>query len=523
MKPRLLVTVAVAAAIASVFVATSGAARERAAATIPQVTVGFVGGPGAYPGLDFSRAGAAGAYPFSGLAQESLLVPVKGGALRPALASSFTQPNPSVFVFRLRHGVRFSDGSVMTSADVVNSLNYWRRPTSQDAYAYTSVKSIRAVGPWTVTITLKHPDASLISNLANFAGSIFEKKFFDAHKATFGLPGTLTVGTGPFVPVSFDPTRGIEYKANPHYWGGKVAIQHLSIKFFADETSEALAFRAGEIDAAFLISNAKAFSSTANTKVLGFPGCGETDFAMNVQVAPWSDIHVRRAVAYAINRQSYISANGGYSTPNYYIYPVVLLRALGSAAQVSTALQSIPVYKYDLAKAKAELAQSAYPHGFSATLPEPSSLSQDSQILVGQLQAIGIHLTIQSVTDAEWFKVTEGPIAHRPPNVMASGCSGIIDPSFYNWMLGTAAPGGFNYAAYYPAAWAKLISQSLTITNSAKRLAVYAKMLKMLGTDVPYVPIYLVDEKLAISKKFSWPTFDKNWVARPWALGIKTK
>src|SRR5262249_18103041 len=151
-------------------------------------------------------------------------------------------------------------------------------------------RSITALNKYTVRIVLKHKDATLLSNLANFQGSVFEKAYQQAHKTTFGQPGTMVIGTGPFVPVSFDPTTGIEHKATPHYWGGKVGIQHLSIKFFSDETSEALAFRAGEIDVAFLIVDARAFASTAHTKVTGYPGCGGGVFAMNTGQAPWSDI-----------------------------------------------------------------------------------------------------------------------------------------------------------------------------------------------------------------------------------------
>jgi peptide/nickel transport system substrate-binding protein len=62
-------------------------------------------------------------------------------------------------------------------------------------------------------------------------------KFFEAHKSTFGNPGTLIMGTGPWELDSFDPTSGAELAANPSWWGGKVPIQHISVKIFSNETS----------------------------------------------------------------------------------------------------------------------------------------------------------------------------------------------------------------------------------------------------------------------------------------------
>src|SRR5262249_39840417 len=158
-----------------------------------------------------------------------------------------------------------------------------------------------------------------------------------AHKATFGQPGTLVMGTGPFVPVSLDPTTGEELQANAHWWGGPVPVQHISVKFFADEQSLALAFRGGAIDVDPAVLDAAGFQARAATKVITAPGSGSRLFSMNVQRAPWSDVHVRRAVAYAVNRQDIISGDSGpgLGTPNYYLIPRVLLASLGTPSQIT--------------------------------------------------------------------------------------------------------------------------------------------------------------------------------------------
>ena len=230
-------------------------------ATIPLLRVGTTGSTSTLDPL--TTQGCATDY--CGLFMERLMKFAPDGKLEPQLAASMSEPNSDTYVFDLRHGVTFWDGNEMTSADVVASLEYQEAPGSETATYYTDVKSITADGPYTVVVALKQPNSIWPQNMA-YEGVIFEKSFQEAHKATFGQPGTLVMGTGPWEVDSFDPTTGIELSANPHWWGGKVSIKHISFKFFATETSEALAMRAGEIDAAFP-SDGSTFATASGAKV----------------------------------------------------------------------------------------------------------------------------------------------------------------------------------------------------------------------------------------------------------------
>src|SRR5262249_34025957 len=160
------------------------------------------------------------------------------------------------------------DGNELTATDVANSLNYERYPTAQSAFLYTSVKNVAAVGRYTVVVTLRRPDPNW---RLGGGGLIFEKKFADEHKGTFGSPGVLLMGTGPWMPISFDPTSGVELAANPHWWGGRVGVKRISVKFFQDQNSMALAFRAGEIDVTMQLPDPRSFAGTAGTTPLTAP------------------------------------------------------------------------------------------------------------------------------------------------------------------------------------------------------------------------------------------------------------
>src|SRR5262249_13888311 len=127
------------------------------------------------------------------------------------------------------------------------------------------------------------------------------------------------------------------------------------------------AFRAGQIDVAFP-GDSRGFAATSGAKIISVPATRQGMFTMNTKAAPWNDVHVRRAVAYALNRDDIIEAAGGGAVPDYTIIPPSQLMTLASKAQVAKLVNSLPTYRFDLAKAKAELAKSAYPNGFSARL-----------------------------------------------------------------------------------------------------------------------------------------------------------
>jgi peptide/nickel transport system substrate-binding protein len=102
--------------------------------------------------------------------------------------------------------------------------------------------------------------------------------------------------------------RGAELSANDRYRRGRPQIRRISIKFFANENSMALALRAGEIDVAPQVTGAAAFAATSGARLTSVPSCQHVFFSMNTKVAPWNDVHVRRAAGYALNRTDLVRA-----------------------------------------------------------------------------------------------------------------------------------------------------------------------------------------------------------------------
>jgi peptide/nickel transport system substrate-binding protein len=521
MKIRALAaaTLALVTAAVTACSGTASAPGPAAGAAIPLLRVGL---PFSFTSLDITKNTNTSI--ISNLGLESLLKFGPQGQLEPNLATSWSQTSPVTYVYHLRHGVKFWDGHPFTSADVVYSLNYDRAPGSWLAFAFTAVKTITATGPYTVTVTLSQPDASWQYVPAEQSSYIFEKAFQQAHRATFGEPGTLIMGTGPWIINSFDPTKGVELTANPHWWGGKVPIQHITVTFYSSETSEALAFRAGQIDFAPYVDSPKSFAATSGATLLNASSCDNGFFSMNTTQPGWDDVHVRRAVAYALNRADIIAARGGYAQPLYTLTPPSLLLSVASQSQVNALMNSLPLYQYNLAKARQEMAESAYPHGFTTTVLSDTA-SDDvniDQVIVAELAKIGIRAQLKQMPDAAWTATETGPASGREAALSQGGCFQ-PDPGTYSDFLGSvnAQQGSWNMAEYTPQVVNTLLAQGIATSNPGQRFAVYSKLFQQLQADEPYVALYASEYSGAISSKLSDPGFSQWMWSIPWALTIR--
>jgi peptide/nickel transport system substrate-binding protein len=499
-----------------------GSGNSGSGSTTSQFTVGM---DPAVTTLNFDKSNIG--YQLAGLALEPLLIASKSGRLVPWLAQSWKQTSPTTYVYNIRRGVKFSDGSPLTATDVAFSLNYYRQPGSLDAYNFpTTLKSITATGPYTVTVTLTKPDAAWAVVPAGDPMGIFEKKFYEAHKSTFGQPGTGVVGTGPWEFTSYNGTTSATLTANPHYWRGKVNIKKVSVQFFSSETSEALAFRDNEIQLAFPIDN-KSFASTAGTNLTTVPSYAvQGQFAMNVFQPPFNNVHVRLAVAYALNRTDLINAWGGYADPVYQFLTAGLLENIGSPAQVESILKTVPTYSYNLAKAKAEMAESPYKNGVSATISVESAGSYPnvSQAIQAELAEIGIHLKLDVMTiDAQTANMTS---ANRVGILTAFTYSGSVsrDPGeAFDFQMGQAniSAGNWNTDNWAPTPVNNLINEGFLTTNNAQRLQIYGEIDKAYAQAAPLIPIFNEDATVALASGYTWPQFNGYYYdLGPWLLGV---
>jgi ABC-type transport system substrate-binding protein len=168
----------------------------------------------------------------------------------PDLASSWTFSSDSKSVtFTLRSGVKFDDGTSLTSADVKASLERVLNPKTGAAAAsnISTVASISAPTPQTVTLKLTHPDFSILYGLTTTNLSILP-----ASAITAGTIASKPDGTGPFTFVSWSPGTSLTLAKNPSYWGGAPSIKQVVFRTIPDEQSVASALQAGTVQMGLL-------------------------------------------------------------------------------------------------------------------------------------------------------------------------------------------------------------------------------------------------------------------------------
>lgn len=458
---------------------------------------------------------------------ERLLKFDENGKPTPQLALRWTTPDPKTYEFKLRQGVKFWNGHPLTADDVANSLNYERNPKNNSSIALKNVEDVTALAPDTVRIALKSPDSSLPSALAA-SGVIFEKAFQQQAGANFGKPGTLTMATGPFKIDSFNGKDDIQLSANPTWWGGKVNVKKVAVKLIPEDTAGALAIRSGSIDVGVGYGDPRVMESSLGnggkaTKVIS--PASIKYISLNTKLAPLDDIHVRRAIAYATDRQGYIDASGG-GKPLYTIITPIQLQQIASQADAEALVKSLPATTFDVAKAQAEMAQSKYPNGFSTEIHCPDFGIAECQVMAAQLGKIGIKLKASQVPVLKYINETQESSKH--PFVYGYiGCTGPDPSGCLGYLLGKDQLNQLNSAQYDPPGMDALVKSGVTATDPAKRFSIYGEILKKIADDVPYVTYQLPVYTIMLSNKYEWPAIDEinsdPIFYTPWILNLRAK
>lgn len=466
------------------------------------------------------------------LAVQSLVEFESGGKLKLGLASSEEHPNPTTYIYKIRSGVRFSDGKPLTVADVLFSFS---RADGKESLVikglWSDVASYYASGNSAVVIKLKRPEAAWPSIFA-MSSQVIEKAQADkVSEKDLGTPGHLPIGTGPWKLDSYQPEISVRLSRNPYWKGQRQPAQTITISVFKEETGLALALRSGAIDGAFGYLTPKPFENIPGARQITAPSASNAYLGINPTFPPFNNIHVRRAIAYATDVKGMMKAIFGagtnLATEATSFFPTSLLgENIGSASTIDKLIRSLPKYEFNLAAAKRELAQSPYPNGFTTVIdaqPDESFPVLIAQVLSSDLAKIGVKATVRLVQADEITTMSGKKVTIYP-----SGLGSLYpDPNFLlASMLRSAetlpSGSGLNWAEYHNEEVEKLIEQQSEIVDPHARLKLIGKLLQIEEAELPYRPLFSPDYYLTLSDKYVFPTF--SWwttLVTPWALNVK--
>ncbi len=386
------------------------------------------------------------------------------------------------YTFELRDGLKFSNGTDVTAEDAVFSLNRHLQVGGPLAIA-AKVDSVKAKDNKTLVITLKEPYTPFISELSNFSNGILPNNFGGVSEEEFFKK---PVGTGPFVVDKWDPAGDLTFSKNPNYWQkGKPYIDKLVYKLIEDDSQAINQLKAGEVNAieSLALQNANEIKDGAETKVVTNGSWVTEQLFFNTLDEHFSDVHVRRALALALDREGLTKAlTFGYAQTANSLLPTTI---------PYNANDTIKPLNFDVTAAKEELAKSKFPNGFTTKLLVASGNStraQEAQIIQAAAQAIGIKIEIESV---ELATFRERFFAYNFSAMLNSGQAD--SPEANSIIAFQTDPNGFSksyWTHYTNNDVTKLLYEGQKTPDGNERAKIYSTLLQTLADEVPYIPLY---------------------------------
>ncbi|MCJ1702226.1 MULTISPECIES: ABC transporter substrate-binding protein [unclassified Rathayibacter] len=379
-----------ATALASAFVLSACSAGAGASSSgsdgeahAPTAIIGLTGEPA---NLDFTTtAGAAIPQALMNNVYEGLVAVGQDGQLEPKLASSWTVSEDGLeYDFVLNEGVTFSNGAEFTADDVKFSLERVKTDWAINQAKMAVLDRVDVVSPTEAKVVLSRPSNSWLFDMGGSVGLMFDES------GVADLANT-PVGTGPYTVTERVTGDRIELAARDGYWGEAPAVTDVTLRYFADAVASTNALRAGDVD---MLYNMQApdlvaqFETNDDFQVIQGTSNGEIMLSMNNAKAPFDDLKVRQAVAYALDRQAIIdTAWAGYG------------KLIGAMVPPTDPYYEdlTGEYAYDPEKAR-ELLAEAGAEDLSITFDVPTRpyATAVSEVVVSQLADVGIDATIAS-------------------------------------------------------------------------------------------------------------------------------
>ncbi|ACZ32153.1 extracellular solute-binding protein family 5 [Xylanimonas cellulosilytica DSM 15894] len=319
---------------------------------------------------------------------ETLVKIDQDGAVVPLLAERWdVSDDRTQYTFHLREGVTFSDGSTFDADDVVASFDRVRTDwLNAIKVKMDVVESTVALDERTVRVTLTQPSNAWLADLGTSVGAVFPSDLDGVDLRT------TAIGTGPYEVFSVRQGDRIVLAGRPDHWGGPAAMTTITVRYLADPTSAVNALRAGDVDLLFNSATGdqvRQLEARGGFQVVEGTSTGDVLLSFNNRVPPFDDVRVRRAFAYAIDRQAVMAtASAGYGTQ-----VVAMVTPQDPYFEDLTG-----VYPYDPDRARVLLAEArASDLQVTFDVPNLAYATTAAELIASQLAEVGVRVRL--VTD----------------------------------------------------------------------------------------------------------------------------
>jgi peptide/nickel transport system substrate-binding protein len=416
----------------------------------------------------------------------------------PELAEEWNVTDTSV-TFKLRRDATFHDGTPITASDVKwsfdRAVTVGGFPTFQmKAGSLESPEQFVAVDDHTFRVDFIRKDRLTMADLAVIVPAVYNAGLVKKNATAqdpWGLEYTKTniAGGGAYKVARWQPGQEIVYERNDDWKNGPLPqARRIIWRMVPSAGNRRALIERGDADISFDLPN-KDFSELAaagKVKVASTPiGNGIQYIGMNVTKAPFDNVKVRQAVAYAIPYQKIMDA-----------VMFGLARPLHGGPMTASAAEwpSVHPYDTDVAKARALLAEAGYPQGFQTTLSFDlgfAAINEPLSILVQEsLKEIGIDVSIEKIPGANW----RAELLKKEMPLITNFFSGWLDyPEYFFFWCYHGQNAVFNTMSYQNAAMDDLITAARTAAAEG-RTADYEADVKgfidLAFEDVPRIPLF---------------------------------
>ena len=455
------------------------------------------------------------------LLYDGLLNSTANGDLQPVIATSLptVSSDQLTMTFKIKTGVKWTDGRDLTADDVVFTYRVFSAPEYKEANTTRRadfdqyLESVSAPDPATVVFKFKKPWAPFITFHGQYGivpkhvlGTLTAKEL---NTTEFNIKPT--VSNGMFKFVRWDQGQQVVLERNPTYHRGATLLDGYTMKILASNTAIASALQTGEIDMGIVDPTvADQLKTVSSLQIYNYGISAIINLFYNLDPAKpasklFSDRRVRQALVYALDREKMAQALFfGAAAPGHSMI-----------ASVTWAYDPnvTPKYPFDKAKAEQLMDDAGWKKG-SSGIREKDGVALKFELMGAtgnkplentvvsmqeQWKAIGVEATPKMVDSNTLSNVSTNTRAYDAM-VAQRNMPQDPDPSL-TWSSGFAAPGGFNTTGYKNPEVDRLIESGAAVFDQESRKRIYSQFQNLLATEVPGVPLFIPREIVGVNKR----------------------
>ncbi len=458
---------------------------------------------------------------------ESLLRLNPDFSLTPSLAESVEHPTPETWVYNIRQGVTFHDGTPLTAADVVASLSRHLDPAVGSSWfsVYQNVVDIAQTGDAQVTVTMSGPDSQFNLSMGGSAGVIESAATLAEKGADYGNSTGGVNCTGPFSLTEWQSGESITLTRYDGYWDADLTAKSGEVEFvfMGDSTARVNALKSGSVDGSWMIpiEAVPQLRSASKGDALFGPSTAVGNIVISNLEGPLGDVRVRRALLLAMDREGMIQAAArGVGEVSDVMTTESVWRDASDAARTA-AFEEVTHYEQDLEEAKRLIAEAGV-EGETltyVTAPIGNDFAVISQATAAAAQAIGLKVEVESVSPAAYTALFSDPSAREG-----------VDLFYTSWYLSSPdalemysvlRTGEFsNYGGWSNAEFDEVVNQAIATDDPAARSELTAKAQQIANEELPWLPLSTGPMPVFQGERISGVSPSMAFLYYPWAAEI---